>query len=67
MTYHVTHPAERTRLLNLAENIEGETLAAWLGVGANPYGWTDPRHEPAQREIERQRMIRAARARKKHG
>lgn len=67
MTYHVTQPRERDRLLDLAERIEGETLARWLAVGANPYSWTDPKYEPAQCEIERQRMVRAARARKKHG
>jgi hypothetical protein len=55
---------ERARLLDLAERIEGETLAAWLGAKVNPYPWTDPRHEPAQREIERQRMVAAGRRRK---
>lgn len=65
MTYHVTRPAERARLLDLAEQIEGETLAAWLGSKVNPYPVTDPRYEPAQCEIERQRMVAAARGRKK--
>jgi hypothetical protein len=64
MTYHVTQTAERARLLDLAERIEGQALAAWLGSKVNPYPCTDPRHEPAQCEIERQRMIRAARQRK---
>jgi hypothetical protein len=60
----IEHPAERARLLDLAERIEGQALAAWLGSKVNPYPCTDPRHEPAQYEIERQRMIRAARQRK---
>lgn len=67
MTHHVTQPRERDRLLDLAERIEGETLAAWLGVGANPYSYTDPRHEPAQREIERREVIRARRRRQANG
>lgn len=58
---HVEHPHETARLLDLAERIEGENVARWLAVGANPFRWTDPRHEPAQREIERQRSVRVAR------
>ena len=60
----IEQPHETRRLLNLAERIEGQALAAWLGSKVNPYLITDPRHEPARCEIERQRMIRAARQRK---
>ena len=60
----IEQPHETRRLLNLAERIEGQALAAWLGCKVNPYPLTDPRYEPAQCEIERQRMIRAARQRK---
>ena len=60
----IEQPHETRRLLDLAERIEGQALAAWLGCKVNPYPLTDPRHEPAQCEIERQRMIRAARQRK---
>lgn len=60
----IEHPHETRRLLDLAERIEGETLAAWLGSKVNPYPVNDPRFEPAQCEIERQRMVRAARERK---
>lgn len=60
----IEQPHETRRLLDLAERIEGQALAAWLGSKVNPYPLTDPRHETAQCEIERQRMIRAARQRK---
>ena len=60
----IEQPHETRRLLDLAERIEGQALAAWLGCKVNPYPLTDSRHEPAQCEIERQRMIRAARQRK---
>lgn len=63
---HVEHPITTARALDLAERIEGENVARWLAAGANPFRWTDPRHEPAQREIERQRVIRVARE-KRHG
>lgn len=61
----IEHPITTQRALNILEEIEGEKVARWLGhYKRNPFSWTDPRHEPAQVEIERQRMIRAARGRK---
>lgn len=60
----IEHPHETRRLLDLAEKIEGETLAAWLGVRVNPYSWNDPKYEPAQVEIERQWAVAGAREKK---
>ena len=63
----IEQPRERNRLLDLAERIEGETLARWLAIGANPYPPADERHAITDKEIIRRDMVRAARARKKHG
>lgn len=65
---NIEHPHERDRQNALADRYELAQQPEWMrdcSKGVNPYPWTDPRNEVTAREIERQRTVRAVRAKRK--
>jgi hypothetical protein len=67
------HPHEVQRLdlvlteIGLSHHLDHSERRKNAAAGFNPYAYSDPRHEPMQREIERIERVRAARVRRRVG